>query len=877
MVRFGTNTQKSNEPAWQDVGANVLRMDSLYDASFHDWLKCEDNVSIIASYLQRIANEYPMDRIINALRWLVSSWRLESTAVIVRHITADWAVPQNPPPKPNTSSSSFLMDGSHSSLQSDPSVLSGEARRGVLVRELTKDWTCQQIAQLVGMLSLTFWSERSHLEAFLKTLVSDWDFCRLSSFFSYVSGQLGLDYRVKVAMLQQAARRNASRLSLKRARNGGTSRANKVNDKEAASRKENAEQEQEEEDCSKRARHESSEYAAVSTSCNGSGNGAAAANGGSHNAEQVANGRLAVTALESSASSSQSNNSSSMAQALSSSSSSSSTAEASSVASSSAALASSSDELLTPVRTGSSSAPSARAATSFSARAFRSGHMPAPLCTGGRASSSHLRQPAAAEAAAAGPATTPSSPAVPNAPVSPPATASVHGFMASQPAETTSLPMDIDTEEIQSCSSSTDLASMSYTRSQSSQQQQQRRRSRNNTSGASIAATSASSPLVAGASSCISSSSSSSSGGVEPAQQASSPEASTSASAPESATAASPSMSARRPLTPQITSGVFIVGSEGHQQSSSPSLRRQHRHNRSYQRHDCQQPLTPTHSASSLSLMSGVSAQDVSAQPGASSASSLPTRPTMRIHAASISTTSADSSSLLAAAASTTNSNSSLSGMGSSGSSSSHRQNQQDLQQGQAQEFRARTASESELGQFDGPASTHLALPLPSESTANASSLCGRTSAAPYDVLGIVMSSETEHHQLAGSSRTLSPKSTRSMDSAAQPTAASTQQQQQGASSGNGDFKEFSVKVRDDLSDEAEAEVKKNIEKSISDAGGSFTWSELIKTYIVKMPVASSPNEVSIANVSALKMHLNQSVKSGIEFVDEEGMLKTQD
>ncbi|KAJ2798753.1 hypothetical protein H4S07_005615, partial [Coemansia furcata] len=72
MVRFGTNTQKSTEPAWQDVGANVLRMDSLYDASFHDWLKSEDNVSVIASYLQRIANEYPMDRIINALRWLVS-------------------------------------------------------------------------------------------------------------------------------------------------------------------------------------------------------------------------------------------------------------------------------------------------------------------------------------------------------------------------------------------------------------------------------------------------------------------------------------------------------------------------------------------------------------------------------------------------------------------------------------------------------------------------------------------------------------------------------------------------------------------------------------------------------------------------------------
>ncbi|KAJ1939650.1 hypothetical protein EC988_007256, partial [Linderina pennispora] len=217
MVRFGTSVQKSNEPAWQDVGSNVLRMDHLYDASFHDWLKCEDNVSIIANYLQRIANEYPMDRIINALRWLVSSWRVESTAVIVRHITADWAVPQS---TAKNAAAPFRLDTSTAAAHAaDPAVIAGETRRGVLVRELTKDWTCQQIAQLVGMLSLTFWRERPLLEAFLRALVSDWDFCRLSSFFSYISGQLGLDYRVKVSMLQQAARRNAARPSLKRNRN----------------------------------------------------------------------------------------------------------------------------------------------------------------------------------------------------------------------------------------------------------------------------------------------------------------------------------------------------------------------------------------------------------------------------------------------------------------------------------------------------------------------------------------------------------------------------------------------------------------------------------------------------------------------------------
>ncbi|KAJ2807530.1 hypothetical protein H4R20_001250 [Coemansia guatemalensis] len=75
---------------------------------------------------------------------------------------------------------------------------------------------------------------------------------------------------------------------------------------------------------------------------------------------------------------------------------------------------------------------------------------------------------------------------------------------------------------------------------------------------------------------------------------------------------------------------------------------------------------------------------------------------------------------------------------------------EQQQQQQQQLDFRTRTSSEGELGQFDGASSTHLALPLPSESAANAPSLCGRTSASAYDVLGIVMADSD--HQIAGSS-----------------------------------------------------------------------------------------------------------------------------
>ncbi|KAJ1883600.1 hypothetical protein LPJ66_011014, partial [Kickxella alabastrina] len=610
MVRFGTNTQKSNEPAWQDVGANVLRMDSLYDASFHNWLKCEDNVTIIASYLQRIANEYPMDRIINALRWLVSSWRLESTVVIVRHITADWALPKNPP-KP-TASMPFRLDTHSASLQSDPAVLSGEGRRGVLVRELTKDWSSQQIAQLVGMLALTFWSERTHLEAFLRTLVSDWDFCRLSSFFSYVSGQLGLDYRMKVSMLQQAARRNASRLSVKRARNGGPNTkksADGSNDDDSSNKRmrqdtlvhdaEDAESSPVASAMSSSLTEVSSEReirpdsAAVTPAAAAASTAAAAAssiienNGSSGGAQQPV--LLASTHISAAA-----------------------TASAVTLNGAATASAVVNAAASTSFR---SIVPSPRAAAFLAARGSRI----RPIMESMRPARPSLLQfdiQAASAmhrsaAAVVGAATTPSSPADSTMSDSPSSnTSALLNRISSQPSSSS---MEVDSEEIQSSSSSTDLASMPYAQQQQQQhqqQQQQRRRLRNNTSGATVAPSSASSPLVA----------------------SSSTEHTAEASSTAGASSSSSNIVSRRPLTPQISSSVFIVGSDSH--PSSPNLRQQHRHNHSYQYHDCPQPLTPAHTSSGLSI---IGSSGDSASSGSSTTGSVPNRPAMRIHAASLS------------------------------------------------------------------------------------------------------------------------------------------------------------------------------------------------------------------------------------------------
>ncbi|KAJ2555848.1 hypothetical protein EV175_002177, partial [Coemansia sp. RSA 1933] len=728
IVRFGTNTQKSTEPAWQDVGANVLRMDTLYDATFHRWLKSEENVLTIAIHLQRISNEYPLDRIINALRWLVSSWRVESTAVIVRYVTADWAAPQNPP---QPSSSPFRSDINRTavSLLSDPGILSGEARRGVLVRELTKDWTSQQIAQLVSILAVNLWCERPHLEAFIRTLVSDWDFCRLSSFFSYISNQLCLDYRVKVTMLQQAARRNASRLSLKRQRNAEKPAVAVVSTakSKADADPDNNNNDDDDGDSNKRLRtdapattEEPSEAVSMQVL-------SATTELPSPSSVEPESTTISATATHSAATDA---SSSTITASPPTSSSSSFLSMAEHVPSAASASSSSShpsahispNSATQPANAATCISDSGGAPLPLSLRAVQAGRMPAPL----------MQVPGGVAEAT----TTPSTPAVASSPLS------------SQPTAPPSAGCCAN-EQLQTSASTTDLTSIPYNTPlhgavQGSRQLQlqhhrrhlggaaaaaagsastgRRTRSRNNTGSV---VTSASTASLVSPASC---------GGDQPTS----------------------SLLVRRPLTPQTGNSLFGVHADGfrHQSPDSPTLHLDHRYGRRYP-----QPLTPSRSSTTLSMDTGIvsgaassaadaemasvvaaSASTSTSTGGGGSSSASLVRQSLRHHAASVSIAAAEARQVLLAG----------SGSGNTSSQSQQLQHQQpsETEEQQQQDFRGRTSSESELGQFDGPASTHLSLPLPSDSAANAATVCGggRTStAAHYDVLGIVIESEQHH------------------------------------------------------------------------------------------------------------------------------------
>ncbi|KAK9767055.1 hypothetical protein K7432_003409 [Basidiobolus ranarum] len=191
---FETGQTNKPDDSWKDVNANIRKMDSLYDASFYTWLKNEENVLVTSVYLHRIANEYTLERIITALKWLITEWRVESVVLLVRHITLDWAVP--------------MPDMTEQAVQTVLDL--AERRRAHLVKDLTKTWSCNLVAQLAGGL-MNGWVCMKQKERFLAALTSEWDFRRLSEFFSYLQTSANLDYRIKVSLLQEAVRRDKLR------------------------------------------------------------------------------------------------------------------------------------------------------------------------------------------------------------------------------------------------------------------------------------------------------------------------------------------------------------------------------------------------------------------------------------------------------------------------------------------------------------------------------------------------------------------------------------------------------------------------------------------------------------------------------------------
>lgn len=236
---------EDNESSWRDVYRNIKCMDQLYDATFYSWLKSEDNVLVTAVYLHRIANEYPLVRIINALKWLISDWRLESISILVRHVTVDWSdevgeclyfnsgfhillyILDWGPPLHTNQMPPVIMIKKKKNINQFYKI-SGDLRRAHLLRHLTHSWATQYTATLITTILATppyQTSSNQQRERFLRAFAQDWDFSKLSEFFMYLQSRANVDYKVKCVMLQEAARKERETLGAKLSKKRGATSA----------------------------------------------------------------------------------------------------------------------------------------------------------------------------------------------------------------------------------------------------------------------------------------------------------------------------------------------------------------------------------------------------------------------------------------------------------------------------------------------------------------------------------------------------------------------------------------------------------------------------------------------------------------------------
>ena len=234
---------KSN---WRDVHSNLLAMDQFYDASFYAWIKDEGNVHISSGHLRRILVEFPEERVVNALKWLISDWTLGAITVLLKKLFTDYFWEQSCSSSDlssailissngNSSANCLLNDSSELQLnykgRKRKSVLFGECgedeewneseldeteflilagvrytktneqfgREVEIIKNIINDWSPNFIGELLCSL-MNGWS-LPQKEFFLFRMARKWSFQKLSDVFLYLGNSL--DWQFKLTLLKK--------------------------------------------------------------------------------------------------------------------------------------------------------------------------------------------------------------------------------------------------------------------------------------------------------------------------------------------------------------------------------------------------------------------------------------------------------------------------------------------------------------------------------------------------------------------------------------------------------------------------------------------------------------------------------------------------
>ncbi|KAI7848428.1 hypothetical protein BDC45DRAFT_541027 [Circinella umbellata] len=173
---------------WKNTQKNVERMDDMYNTTFSTWIQAEENALTTANYMKRLTNEYPLERLIHVIKWIITDWRLQSISTLIKNVISNWDYENN------------------------------VAR---MLREITEGWEQMECVTSLVADVMAFRDDPDHIKAaLLKSLSKNWDFSRLSAFLMRLDNNI--DHKIKCELLHRAAqteqRKIELRMSIKRRR-----------------------------------------------------------------------------------------------------------------------------------------------------------------------------------------------------------------------------------------------------------------------------------------------------------------------------------------------------------------------------------------------------------------------------------------------------------------------------------------------------------------------------------------------------------------------------------------------------------------------------------------------------------------------------------
>lgn len=175
----GTESEKQNwEKQFRLVGPDwsLRRMDEIWNASFYEFVKDEENVECIARHLLSITKDYKVPEVANGLSWLVKGWSIENIAKLLRFIFQEW--------QPDRAAYVVGVVSTGWPLTPDLSLLlafmlNGEspAISAIFLRRLTMTWNHTTVTKLISYLDTVLeWDDeffREFTHHFITTIRSD--------------------------------------------------------------------------------------------------------------------------------------------------------------------------------------------------------------------------------------------------------------------------------------------------------------------------------------------------------------------------------------------------------------------------------------------------------------------------------------------------------------------------------------------------------------------------------------------------------------------------------------------------------------------------------------------------------------------------------